>query len=255
MYNDPKMFPPPTQLLECGQLFNLLNAENFLPRLSDPNYLYLIDCRPRKDYEESHVITAHHLKREREQIITYPNEICPQLVYLGRRAHAINSTIVKDLKIRAYVNCTKYDDYLVQGADALKYFRMSVDDKYDAPVSQIVHDAVMFIAVAYDRGDPVLVYSDRGISRAAAVVTAFISFRMRMTSTEALQYVMERREVRPQSSFISCIDELNNRLHNLKETMEDATVRPSMISQTSILKDLHDEQSIDENEDKKVEST
>lgn len=38
------------------------------------------------------------------------------------------------------------------------------------------------IAVAYDRGDPVLVYSDRGVSRSAAVIVAFISFHMRMSS-------------------------------------------------------------------------
>lgn len=50
--------------------------------------------------------------QELELIRTYPNEICPQLVYLGRREHAIDSHIVKDLKIRAYVNCTKHDDYL-----------------------------------------------------------------------------------------------------------------------------------------------
>jgi hypothetical protein len=37
-------------------------------------------------------------------------------------------------------------------------------------------------AVAYDRGDPVLVYSDRGVSRSAAVIVAFISFHMRMSS-------------------------------------------------------------------------
>ena len=40
----------------------------------------------------------------------------------------------------------------------------------------------ILIAVAYDRGDPVLVYSDRGVSRSAAVIVAFISFQMRMSS-------------------------------------------------------------------------
>ena len=45
-------------------------------------------------------------------IQTYPNEICPRLVYLGRREHAVNSQIVKDLKFRAYVNCTKHEDFM-----------------------------------------------------------------------------------------------------------------------------------------------
>ncbi len=37
------MFPPPFELLECIDLFNILNAEiNGLARISDTNYLYLL---------------------------------------------------------------------------------------------------------------------------------------------------------------------------------------------------------------------
>ena len=37
------MFPPPFELIECIDLFNILNAEiNGLARISDINYLYLL---------------------------------------------------------------------------------------------------------------------------------------------------------------------------------------------------------------------
>ncbi len=37
------MFPPPFELLECIDLFNILNAEiDGLARISDTNYLYLL---------------------------------------------------------------------------------------------------------------------------------------------------------------------------------------------------------------------
>ena len=37
------MFPPPYELIECIDLFNILNAEiNGLARISDTNYLYLL---------------------------------------------------------------------------------------------------------------------------------------------------------------------------------------------------------------------
>ena len=77
------MFPPAFELIECHDLFNILNAElNGLARISDTNYLYLLgsisfkgrarcassnrlilDCRSRKEYDESHVISANHMQR------------------------------------------------------------------------------------------------------------------------------------------------------------------------------------------------
>lgn len=80
------MFPPTFQLIESIDLFNILNAEiNGLARISDPNYLYLLglsdvfvwmrhfarkldprsfsDCRSRKDYDESHIISARLIQR------------------------------------------------------------------------------------------------------------------------------------------------------------------------------------------------
>ena len=93
-----------------------------------------------------------------------------------------------------------FNNYRMQGNDSRKYFHVSIDDIHDAEnIFELLRDAVNFIckiilnwkffhsyyfslAVAYDRGDPVLVYSDRGVSRAAAVIVAFVSFQMRMNS-------------------------------------------------------------------------
>ncbi len=37
------MFPPPFELIECIDLYNILNAEiHGLARISDTNYLYLL---------------------------------------------------------------------------------------------------------------------------------------------------------------------------------------------------------------------
>lgn len=102
-------------------------------------------------------------------------------------------------------------------------------------------DNCSFLAVAYDRGDPVLVYSDRGVSRSAAVIVAFISFHKRISSKvnrihgnystdiilrlfpqEALEYVEKHRDVRPQQSFVAHVDQLNEKLQELKEAMSSA---------------------------------
>lgn len=102
-----------------------------------------------------------------------------------------------------------------------------------------VRVSCLFVAVAYARGDPVLVYSDRGVSRSAAVVVAFVSFQMRLSAQvrkqskpgnrhadrslqEALDYVERHRSVRPQQSFVACIDQMNEKLRSLKDAMSNA---------------------------------
>ncbi|RNA45219.1 serine threonine tyrosine-interacting 1 [Brachionus plicatilis] len=58
------MFGPNIELIECQELYNLLNEGIEFARLSDPNYLYLIDCRERSDYNEGHIICAKHMKKD-----------------------------------------------------------------------------------------------------------------------------------------------------------------------------------------------
>ncbi|CAF5220501.1 unnamed protein product, partial [Rotaria magnacalcarata] len=50
-----------------------------------------------------------------------------------------------------------------------------------------------------------------------------------------LKYVEEHRPIRPQQSFIACIDNLNEKLQELKEAMSNA-------NQISIDADADDEQ-------------
>ncbi|PFX20695.1 serine/threonine/tyrosine-interacting-like protein 1 [Stylophora pistillata] len=50
-------------LLECPEFYNILNQAGKYPRLSDPNYLLLLDTRQRHDYSESHIITAKFAPR------------------------------------------------------------------------------------------------------------------------------------------------------------------------------------------------
>jgi len=50
-------------LYECTEVYNILNQAGQYPRLSDPNYLLLLDTRESHDYNESHVITAKFAPR------------------------------------------------------------------------------------------------------------------------------------------------------------------------------------------------
>ncbi|XP_005396864.1 PREDICTED: serine/threonine/tyrosine-interacting-like protein 1 isoform X2 [Chinchilla lanigera] len=49
---------------EPTELYNILNQVTKLSRLTEPNYLCLFDVRSKREYDESHVITALRVKKE-----------------------------------------------------------------------------------------------------------------------------------------------------------------------------------------------
>ncbi|XP_055248831.1 transmembrane protein 120A isoform X14 [Gorilla gorilla gorilla] len=54
---------PGLLLCEPTELYNILNQATKLSRLTDPNYLCLLDVRSKWEYDESHVITALQVKK------------------------------------------------------------------------------------------------------------------------------------------------------------------------------------------------
>jgi len=63
-----------TILSECTEVYNILNQAGQYPRLSDANYLLLLDARQRHDYNESHIITAKFVPRNDIGAFTVPHD-------------------------------------------------------------------------------------------------------------------------------------------------------------------------------------
>uniref|UniRef100_A0A2D4KI97 Rhodanese domain-containing protein n=2 Tax=Micrurus paraensis TaxID=1970185 RepID=A0A2D4KI97_9SAUR len=49
-------------LCEPTDLYNLLNQSTKISRLAEPNYLCLLDARTKREYNESHLMTALRVK-------------------------------------------------------------------------------------------------------------------------------------------------------------------------------------------------
>ncbi|XP_054992336.1 serine/threonine/tyrosine-interacting-like protein 1 isoform X4 [Sorex araneus] len=117
-------------LCEPKELYNILNQVTKLSRLTEPNYLCLLDVRPKQDYDESHVITAHRVKKELDAFKPYPFEVLDGQVYLGNFAQACDPQIQKDLKIKAHINVsTESTPFFVGDSDRLLHIQVrdSVD--------------------------------------------------------------------------------------------------------------------------------
>uniref|UniRef100_A0A8C0SL44 Serine/threonine/tyrosine interacting like 1 n=3 Tax=Canidae TaxID=9608 RepID=A0A8C0SL44_CANLF len=56
-------------LCEPTELYNILNQVTKLSRLTEPNYLCLLDVRSKQEYDESHVITARRVKKKENEYL------------------------------------------------------------------------------------------------------------------------------------------------------------------------------------------
>ncbi|XP_036995050.1 serine/threonine/tyrosine-interacting-like protein 1 isoform X1 [Artibeus jamaicensis] len=57
-------------LCEPIELYNILNQVTKLSRLTETNYLCLLDVRSKREYDESHVITARRVKKKANEYLT-----------------------------------------------------------------------------------------------------------------------------------------------------------------------------------------
>ncbi|NXU20832.1 STYL1 protein, partial [Pardalotus punctatus] len=64
-------------LCEPQLLYNIINQYRWSPRLTEPNYLCLLDARSRHEFDESHIITAQRIELSStgEYLIPNPEEL------------------------------------------------------------------------------------------------------------------------------------------------------------------------------------
>ncbi|XP_074869599.1 serine/threonine/tyrosine-interacting-like protein 1 isoform X2 [Carettochelys insculpta] len=88
-------------LCEPTELYNILNQSTKLCRLTEPNYLCLLDARTKREYDESHVITARRVKQ---------NPLGKYLVPQSVELECVKYCVVYDGKTSSLDN-TYYNDY------------------------------------------------------------------------------------------------------------------------------------------------
>ncbi|XP_043355393.1 serine/threonine/tyrosine-interacting-like protein 1 isoform X4 [Dermochelys coriacea] len=88
-------------LCEPIELYNILNQSTKLSRLTEPNYLCLLDARTKRKYNESHVITARRVKQNPKGEYLVPESV---------ELDCVKYCVVYDGKT-SFLDDTYYDDY------------------------------------------------------------------------------------------------------------------------------------------------
>ena len=146
--------------------------------------------------------------RELDELKTYPSEILPGLLYLGNKGQALQQYIKKDLKLKSYVDCTTTsENFKFKGEKSIEYFNLPVEDEPFANIKDYLDQVCQFIDVnVRNRKQPCLIFSELGVSRAAAVVIAYLVFSEKISVEQAIERVAKCKSVQPQVNFLNEIE-------------------------------------------------
>uniref|UniRef100_A0A8C9M1B9 Serine/threonine/tyrosine interacting like 1 n=1 Tax=Panthera tigris altaica TaxID=74533 RepID=A0A8C9M1B9_PANTA len=194
-------------LCEPTELYNILNQVTKLSRLTEPNYLCLLDVRSKWEYDESHVITARRVEKELDAFQPYPVEIIPGRIYLGNFRQACDPKIQKDLKIKAHVNVSmEAGPFFVDDADSLLHIK--IEDSPEADLSPFLRHLCHFLELHLQLGSVILVFSTLGISRSCAAILAFLMHWNGQTLKKSWAYVKKcKTNMRPNQGLVAQLSE------------------------------------------------
>ncbi|KAM6156941.1 serine/threonine/tyrosine-interacting-like protein 1 isoform 2-T2 [Erethizon dorsatum] len=188
---------------EPTELYNILNQVTKLSRLTEPNYLCLFDVRCKREYDESHVITALRVKKELDAFQPYPIEIMPGKIFLGDFSQACNPKVQKDLRINAHVNVSmETGPFFVGDPDRLLHIK--IEDSSESKILPFLRHLCHFIEIHLHLGSVILVFSTRGISRSCAAVIAFLMHENQETLKRSWAHVKNcKNNMRPNWGLVT----------------------------------------------------
>uniref|UniRef100_A0A8C5UNH8 Serine/threonine/tyrosine interacting like 1 n=1 Tax=Microcebus murinus TaxID=30608 RepID=A0A8C5UNH8_MICMU len=189
-------------MCEPTELYNILNQVTNVSRLTETNYLCLFDVRSKREYDESHVITARRVKKELDAFQPYPVEIVPGRVFLGNFSQACDPKIQKDLKIKAHVNVSmEVGTFFVGDADRLLHIQ--IEDSPEARIFPFFRHLCHFIEIHIELGSVILIFSTRGISRSCATVVAYLMHQHNQTMKRSWTFVKKcKNNMRPNRGLV-----------------------------------------------------
>ncbi|XP_034406655.1 serine/threonine/tyrosine-interacting-like protein 1 [Cyclopterus lumpus] len=156
---------------------------------------------------------------ELENMKTFPVEIIATLLYMGDEKHAMDSGILKDLKVFAVISLSESNTLeSTQGNHVVAH--VPVADSVAADLFSSLEMICSLIDSHVDVGSRVLIVSGRGRSRCAAVAVAFLMHRLKHTLEEAWKYVLKcKPDVRPNAGFLQQLSDWE--LHTVGKKVTD----------------------------------
>nr|XP_055196927.1 serine/threonine/tyrosine-interacting-like protein 1 isoform X3 [Nyctereutes procyonoides] len=222
-------------LCEPTELYNILNQVTKLSRLTEPNYLCLLELVPGAAVACGRALAqlTHHpvcilkggyecfsamyhffrtqkiiwMPQELDAFQPYPAEIMPGKIYLGNFRQACDPKIQKDLKIKAHVNISmETGPFFINDDDNLLHIK--IEDSLEANIFPFLRHLCHFLEIHLQLGSVILVFSTLGISRSCAAILAFLIHWNEQTLKKSWDFVKKcKNNMRPNRSLVAQLSE------------------------------------------------
>jgi hypothetical protein len=117
-------------------------------------------------------------------------------IYVGTGQHARNLPLLKELGIRAVLNCAPSvvkDPKVKYSRDSIAYAELDCNDVKGFPILKYLPKASKFIRNNHNKGNNVLVHCMSGVNRSATLVVAYILTRDKPPFLKLVEDCLERR--------------------------------------------------------------
>lgn len=187
-------------LTQPSLIINVLNIsyqlfEDKFPFLCDNNII-VIDPQKQNKTDTDLLLDQYlgiMLNINKDNIILYPSNIINDKLFLGNAMQAMNSKIIKDLKITHIVNCTQ--DLGSPFVDDVKYLEIPVMDKEKEEIYQYFITAFKFIDQALNDNNKIFIHCMAGVSRSSTITISYLMLKNKWSMVNCLQFVKSKRKI------------------------------------------------------------
>lgn len=141
-----------------------------------------------------------------------PTHIIDNL-YLGSEHNASNREELLSLKIKLVVNISfEIENFFPK---TFKYYKVAIKDKKSEDIKKFFKATADIIHEYISNDKAVLVHCQRGVSRSASVVIAYLMRKQFYSLTDALKFCKDKRSIiKPNTGFLTQLEELEEELKN-----------------------------------------
>ncbi|XP_069044982.1 dual specificity protein phosphatase 13A [Lepisosteus oculatus] len=148
--------------------------------------------------------------------LTQVDEVWPNL-YIGNVAIAQDRKALQKMGVTHILNAAhskqgSIGDQAFYG-EKIQYFGIPADDSPDFDLSVYFKPTACFIHKALKKTDgKVLVHCIMGMSRSASLVLAYLMLHQRLSLSEAIQHIIQKRAIYPNRNFLKQLGDLDLQL-------------------------------------------